>query len=106
VSAKDQVCRPSVNTYEVIKEAVFKTSRNSKATAFDANRYLSDSGVSGESAYEDLDIVNLEAKLPKDFNMENDNWSLKSIPSLAVSNKQISPKWTSKSVAKKSGSLK
>jgi len=68
-----------------MKEAVFKASRNLKATAFDANRCLS--AVSDESAYEYLDFDNVEAKLPKDFNMEQDNWPLKSIPSLAVSNK-------------------
>jgi len=85
VSAKDQVCRPPVNTDVVIKEAVFKTSRNSKATAVYANRCLAN--VSDESAYEDLDMVNVGAKLPTDFNMEQENWPLKSIPSLAVPNK-------------------
>jgi len=56
VSAKDQVGRPP----------------------HDANRCLSD--ASDESAYEDQDMFNAEAKLPKNF---------KPISSLAISNKQI-----------------
>jgi len=64
-------CKNNIAHSKDNESHVFKTSRNFKVTAFDANRYLFN--VSDESAYEDLEMVNVEAKLPKDFNKEQGN---------------------------------